>query len=145
MKTTSVVLCLFNLRNFMTKRAFGELELAILSILKANKRMTVKEVHHIIGEQNKYNTIMTVMVRLTQKKVLARERVGSQYEYWLLSSDVSASSFLEQFKKKFFGVKSSEAVSYLIESGEVSDEELEEMEQMLQEIKKRKKIKSGSK
>ena len=60
----------------MTKRSFGELELAILRVLKSGERMTVKQVHTLLGEQNKYNTIMTVMLRLAEKKTLARERVG---------------------------------------------------------------------
>ena len=51
----------------MTKRAFGELELAILQILKAGGRMSVKEVHQALGGHDKYTTIMTVMSRLAEK------------------------------------------------------------------------------
>jgi predicted transcriptional regulator len=125
----------------MTKRAFGELELAILHILKSGKRATVKEVHQILGEDNKYNTIMTVMLRLSEKDVLARERVGAHYEYWLLPAKAKIPSFMEKFKKKVFGLKPTEMVSYLIESEDITDEEIAEMEQMLEKAKAlRKKV-----
>jgi predicted transcriptional regulator len=124
----------------MTKRAFGELEFTILNILKPGNRMTVKEVWKILGESNKYNTIMTVMNRLAEKKVIARERIGLQYEYWVLPSQKKIPSFLEQFKQKFFGVKTSAMVSYLLESAEdISDEDLAEMEKMIEKAKKERK------
>lgn len=125
----------------MSKRNFGELELEVLQAFKADKRMTVKEIHQILGQdKNKYNTIMTVMVRLSQKNILMRERVGLQYEYWLTSPTTKAPSILEHLKKKFFGVKTSQVVSYLIESADdISEEDLAEMEKMIEKAKKDKK------
>jgi predicted transcriptional regulator len=124
----------------MAKRSFGELELSILHILKSGKKMTVKQVHQILGEENKYNTIMTVMMRLSEKKVLSRERVGLQYEYWLVERPIS--QIANQFKKKMLGIKPSEMICYLVESAsEISDEEFSEMEKML-EIAKQKRSKS---
>ncbi len=87
---------------------------------------------------------MTVMVRLTEKKVLARERVGSQYEYWLTTPESTPTSLLKQLKKKIFGFKPTEVVSCLIDSDEVSAEELAEMEKLLQNAKA-KKSKNGLK
>lgn len=124
----------------MTKRAFGELEIAILNILKSGQRMSVKDVHHIIGGQDKYTTIMTVLLRLTEKKMLAREKKGLHYEYWLLPTTKKTPSFFEKLKKMAFGIKTTAMVSYLIESAEdISDEELTEMEQLLRKIKKMRK------
>lgn len=121
----------------MSKRNFGELELEILQAFKSGKRMTVKEVYRILGEdKNKYNTIMTVMVRLSQKGILMRERVGLQHEYWLSDPSTKVPSFLEQIKKKFFGVKTSQMVSYLIESADdISAEDLIEMEKIIEKVK----------
>ncbi len=121
----------------MAKRSFGELEFSILHILKPGKRMTVKEVHQILGAENKYNTIMTVMLRLSEKKVLGRERVGLQYEYWLVNANKSASQIVNQFKQKMLGIKPSEMISYLVESAsEISDAEFSEMEKMLEKAKR---------
>lgn len=122
----------------MIKRAFGELELQILHILKSGK-MTVKDVHRILGGKGSYNTIMTVMNRLVEKKQLARERHGLQYEYWLLPQAKPASLF-EKIKEKFIGVNTSDLVSYLIEADEdLTEEELAAMEKILQKAKQKRK------
>lgn len=119
----------------MTKRAFGELESQILYILKSGERKTVKDVHKALGGNDNYNTVMTVMSRLAEKKKLARERIGLQYEYWLLKPSESF-SFLDKIKQKFSGMKTTALVSHLIESAEdLSDEDLVEMEKILQKIR----------
>ena len=119
----------------MTKRKFGELESQILYILKSGERQTVKDVHKALGGDDNYNTVMTVMSRLAEKKQLARERIGLQYEYWLLTP-LETFSFLDKIKQKFTGLKTTALVSHLIESAEdLSDEDLVEMEKMLQKMK----------
>lgn len=119
----------------MAKRAFGELESEILHLLKSGERKTVKDIHQQLGGQDSYNTIMTVMSRLAQKKTLGRERVGLQYEYWILS-DIHSSSFLEKLKKKLFGVKTSVLVSHLIETADdLSEEDLAAMEKLVQKAR----------
>lgn len=121
------------------KRAFGELELQILHILKSGKRKTVKDVQLELGGQDNYNTVMTVMVRLAEKKQLARERKGLQYEYWLLGSSDST-SFINTLKQKLFGVKASILINHLIERvDDLSEENLEEMEKMIQKARISKK------
>ena len=123
----------------MTKRAFGELESQILYILKSGERQTVKDVHKALGGKDNYNTVMTVMSRLAEKKQLGRERMGLQYEYWILNSRESL-SFLDKIKQKFSGLKTSVLVSHLIESAEdLSDQDLVEMEKMLKKMRDTKK------
>jgi predicted transcriptional regulator len=95
-------------------------------------------VHQLLGGKDKYNTIMTVMLRLANKKALARERVGLQYQYWLLSQSQKAPSFFEGIKRKIFGVRPVELFSYLIDSeSDLSDEELLEMEKILEKAKQK--------
>jgi predicted transcriptional regulator len=123
----------------MTKRAFGELESQILFILKSGERMTVKDVHRCLGGHDNYNSVMTVMSRLAEKKKLGRERVGLQYEYWNLAPTNSA-TFLDKLKQTFFGVKTSTLVSHLIESADdLTDNDLDEMEKMILKAKAAKK------
>lgn len=124
--------------NIMAKRAFGDLELQVLNILKAGERMTVKDVHRALGGNDNYNTIMTVMNRLTEKKQLAREKAGLQYEYWIVAQS-NIPSLFEKFKQKLFGVKTSAMVNYLIDSAEdLTDEEIVEMEKTLERVRKKK-------
>ena len=123
----------------MGKRAFGELEAEILNILRDGKRQTVKDVQKKLGGEDNYNTVMTVMSRLAQKKTLSRERMGLQYEYWHVAPSNSA-SFIDKIKHKFLGLKTSALVSYLIESADdLSESEIDEMEQLLKEARKKKK------
>lgn len=120
----------------MTKRAFGELELSILRLFKPEARLTVKDIHKALGEKDKYTTIMTVMNRLAEKKVLMREREGLQYHYWLANSQTKIPSLFEQIKQRVFNFKTSALVSYLIESSDdISDSELAEMEELIKKAK----------
>ncbi len=126
----------------MTKRAFGELEQAILQILRTGERKSVRDVQILLGGQDKYTTVMTVMNRLAEKKQLARERMGLHYEYWILSSPTKTRSFLEQIKQKMFGFKTTAMVSYLIESADdITDEDLVEMEKIIEQAKEQRKHK----
>jgi len=119
----------------MTKRAFGELESQILLILQSAERKTVKNVHQALGGLDNYNTVMTVMSRLAEKKKLGRERVGLQYEYWILPS-TNSFSFLDTLKQKFFGVTTSVLVNHLIETADdLSETDLEEMERLVLKAK----------
>lgn len=119
----------------MTKRAFGELESQIFFILKSGERKTVKEVQKALGGLDNYNTVMTVMSRLAEKKLLARERVGLHYEYWLLPSTTS-SSFVTALKRRLFAVAPSLLVSHLVEAvDDLSEEDLAEMEKLVQKAR----------
>lgn len=123
----------------MAKRAFGELESQILFILKCGERKTVKDVHKALGGQDNYNTVMTVMTRLVEKKQLDRERIGLHYEYWCLTASKSY-SFLHTLKHKFFGGTTRLLVSHLIETADdLSDEDLAEMEKLVQKARAEKK------
>ena len=123
------------------KRIFGELELAILTLFKTHEQLTVKEVLKMMGESDKYTTIMTVMSRLVEKNELQRERIGLQYHYCLNRSKKSApSSLLERLKAKIFGGRSASMISYLLEYGDdITEEELSEMEKLIQDVKKARK------
>lgn len=124
----------------MTKRAFGELESQILYILKSGDRKTVKEVQKALGGGDNYNTIMTVMSRLAEKKLLAREKVGLQYTYWITSPSIEPSSLLNKLKTKFIGIKTTILISHLIESAvDLTDDDLNEMELLLQKARANRK------
>ncbi len=117
----------------MIKRAFGELESQILYILKSGQKKTVKEVQLILGNGDNYNTVMTVMSRLAEKKQLQREKCGLQYLYWITASSIQTFPILDRIKQKLLGVKTSMLVSHLIETADdLSTEDLIEMEQLLQ-------------
>lgn len=123
----------------MTKRAFGDLEQGILNILQSGKRMTVKDVQELLNSNDKYTTIMTVMSRLADKKILGREKKGLRFEYWLLTGKQTPVTILERLKARLFGLKTVEAVSYLLDGADdLTKDDLEQMEKLIAEAKKRK-------
>lgn len=123
------------------KRGFGELELAILDILKSGGKMSVKEVQSQLSGNNKYTTVMTVMNRLAEKKVLMREKMGLHYEYMILAPQAKIPSLVQQFMQKMFGLKTVKLVSHLIDASEedMTEEELEELGNLIDNAKKKKK------
>lgn len=77
----------------------GELELAIMRIAWARSPVTVRQVHKALftARPLAYTTVMTVMGRLAEKGLLAREKRGRAYVYQVtkgreqLRADLAAS------------------------------------------------------
>jgi len=124
----------------MPKREFGELENSILQVMQSGQKMTVKEVQQALGDKDKYTTVMTVMSRLSDKKMLERERVGNRYEYWLSDHQVRPESLIKKFRSKLFGLTTANVVTHLInEAEDLTLDDLEDVEKMIAEAKKRRK------
>src|SRR5690348_13701957 len=101
----------------MSKRIFGELELAILNIFQKDDSVhTVRDVLQELGGEDKYTTIMTVMNRLVAKGELHREKKGQSYHYFLQTKKQRYSLF-EKWRQKIFGGNSALMISYLLKSG----------------------------
>jgi predicted transcriptional regulator len=124
----------------MGKRIFGELELAILRILKQSSTpLTVRAVLGALAEEDKYTTVMTVMSRLVAKGELCRVRAGQSYLY-TMQTQKPRSSLFEKWRQKIFGGKSALMISYLLESGQdITEEELVEIEKLIRAAKSRAK------
>lgn len=121
----------------MEKRLFGQLELEILQHLKALKKATVREILEKLAGDNKYTTVMTVMNRMVEKELLSRTKVKMQYEYQLKCPQTTSQlTLLQKMKQLIFGGSTASMVSYLIESEELSEKELNEMEAVIQGLKK---------
>jgi len=68
----------------MKKLAAGELENQVLQALwRSDEPMTPREVHNAMGDERglAYTTVMTILVRLWQKGLLDRERLGRAFAY----------------------------------------------------------------
>jgi predicted transcriptional regulator len=64
------------------RRAFGELESEVLAVLWAAPRPLVPaEVQAAVGGDLAYTTVMTILVRLHDKGVIEREKIGRAYAY----------------------------------------------------------------
>lgn len=124
----------------MGKRIFGELELAILNILKKEGApCTVREVLQALKSEDKYTTIMTVMNRLVAKGELQREREGLSYSY-SLRTQKPRFGLLEKWRQKIFEGNSALMIRYLLDSDkEITEEELGQIEELIHQAKKKEK------
>lgn len=71
----------FDLETHGLARVLGELEARILEIVWTAERATVKDVADALGPNAHLKTTMTVMNRMVEKKLLARERQGRAFYY----------------------------------------------------------------
>lgn len=68
--------------NSSERRAFGELEGAVLAALwAASGPLVPGDVQAAVGADLAYTTVMTILVRLHDKGLIEREKVGRAYAY----------------------------------------------------------------
>ena len=122
----------------MRKRAFGELELEVLKMVRELEKCTVRNVYEALGKYNQYTTIMTVMNRLVQKGDLERKKKGRLYEYWLSpEGSSSVMGLLDRLRNQLFQGNPSDLIHYLIESSpELMGQELDKLETLINKKKK---------
>ena len=65
------------------RKILGDLEADVMDVLWQREQATVREVHGCLCEEREiaYTTVMTVMTRLTEKKLLVREKDGIAFMY----------------------------------------------------------------
>ena len=75
----------FDLETHGLARVLGELQAKILEIVWSAERATVKDVNDTLGPNANLKTTMTVMNRMVEKELLARERQGRAFYYQAMS------------------------------------------------------------
>ncbi|MGK2929493.1 MAG: BlaI/MecI/CopY family transcriptional regulator [Acidimicrobiales bacterium] len=66
----------------MSRRGMGELEAAVMeSLWSSDDGLTPREVHDRVADDLGYTTVMTVVTRLWEKGLLAREPEGRSFRY----------------------------------------------------------------
>ncbi|MCR8632645.1 MULTISPECIES: BlaI/MecI/CopY family transcriptional regulator [Paenibacillus] len=121
-------------------RFFGTLEAKIMDILWDGEEMVIKDVQHKLEEEKvvNFNTVMTVMNRLVEKRVLQKRAAGRSFLYRPV---LSKPEFLEAQSKELthelmeeFG---SLVVNHMLDALEVADPMLmDKLEQKIKELKK---------
>ena len=121
----------------MTARSIGDQELALLRYVAEQGSVTVAQAVEGFGAGRGLarSTVLTMMDRLRAKGHLERWRVAGVFQY---SSPRSSGELLagvvRSFVEKTLDGSVSPFVSYLVESGEVSDEELAELERLVAKL-----------
>jgi len=90
----------FRLREQGLKRTLGDLESAVMELLWQGGPMAIAEVRQALPRQLTFNTVMTVLNRLTAKGLLLREPEGRRSLY---RPSLSREAFLEQLTRNVAG------------------------------------------
>jgi predicted transcriptional regulator len=126
----------------MHERSIGDQELALVRYVAEQGAVSVAQAVEGFGAPRGLarSTVLTMMERLRAKGFLARRRAGGVFRY---SSPASAGELLRgavrSFVERTLDGSVSPFVSYLVETGEVSDEELAELERLVARLQSRRK------
>jgi BlaI family transcriptional regulator, penicillinase repressor len=112
-----------------------ELELEILKVMWEFGPATVREVHERIQAFRPlaYTSVMTVMKIMTEKRYLRREKEGVGHRYHAqLDQESTTSSMLGDLVERLFDGSAAAASVRLLETVELSEEELNALRALLQ-------------
>jgi predicted transcriptional regulator len=126
----------------MKEKSIGDQELALLRYVAEQGAVSVAQAVEGFGTPRGLarSTVLTMMERLRAKGFLARRRAGGVFRY---SSPASPGELLRgavrSFVEKTLDGSVSPFVNYLVETDEVSDEELAELQRLVARLQSRRK------
>ena len=118
------------------------LESKILSVLWRNPSSNVREINASIGDgkERAYTTVLTSLQVMEKKGFVGRERRGLT-DYWSakVKEAAVARPMLWDLVQRMFGGRRKLAVQYLLEDGDLSENELDELQDLIDAARKRSK------
>ena len=126
----------------------SKLELQIMDALWSRGASSVREIQEAFPEKGRpaYTTVQTMVYRLETKNAIRRvKKIGNAHIFEAVVSRSSAQRRLIDELLAFFGGSSQPVVAHLIESGNLTLDDVKEAEQLLLKLKSGKSGKAGSK
>ncbi|GAB4133420.1 BlaI/MecI/CopY family transcriptional regulator [Thermopirellula anaerolimosa] len=119
------------------KLRLGDLQLKILRVLWHRGECGVTEVHQALGSgRYAYTTVATMLRKMEARKLVAHRSEGRRFVYFpLVREDAVARSAAAEFVDRIFKGSLTAAVCQLLDSRDVSREELEALERLIAERK----------
>ena len=124
----------------------SKLELQIMDALWSRGASSVREIQEAFPEKGRpaYTTVQTMVYRLETKNAIRRvKKIGNAHIFEAVVSRSSAQRRLIDELLAFFGGSSQPVVAHLIESGNLTLDDVKEAEQLLIKLKSGKSGKSG--
>lgn len=118
-----------------------DLETDIMNIVWQQRKVTVRDVYETLRETRPlaYTTVLTVLGTLTEKGVVQREMKDRTYVYRpRVSHKEAVNRSVQYLADKFFEGSARSLAAHMIESQELSPQELEELHRMIED-----KLKEG--
>ncbi len=115
----------------------GDLQLRIMRVLWDSGSATVAEVQQRLGRQRlAYTTVATMLRKMEDRGLVHHTEEGRKFFYRAtVSMDKVTRSMTADLVDRLFNGSLADAVSHLLETPDVSREELDRLEQMIQERK----------
>jgi BlaI family penicillinase repressor len=115
----------------------GDLQLRIMRVLWDSGAVTVSEVQQRLGRQRlAYTTVATMLRKMEERGLVDHLEEGRKFLYRpVVSLDAVTRSMTGDLVDRLFDGSLAEAVSHLLESREISREELDRLEQLIQQRK----------
>ncbi len=111
-----------------------DLELEILKILWRDGPLTVREVQEALAGTRRlaYTSVMTVMTIMTEKEYLRRVKRGRSFVYRArITEKATTKRILRDLVDRVFSGSSVAAVLHLLETADLSEQELKELRQLI--------------
>ena len=124
----------------------SKLEHQIMEALWSRGASSVREILEAFPEKGRpaYTTVQTMVYRLEEKGAIRRTRkIGNAHIFEAVISRASAQRRLIDELLAFFGGSSQPVVAHLIESGNLTLDDVKEAEQLLIKLKSGKSARSG--
>jgi BlaI family transcriptional regulator, penicillinase repressor len=117
-----------------------KLEMQIMEALWSNGPGSVREIQESFPAKDRpaYTTVQTLVYRLEAKNAIRRvKKIGNAHIFEAAVSRSSAQHRLIDELLSFFGGKSQPVMARLIETGQLTLDEVKEAEQLLKELEKK--------
>jgi BlaI family transcriptional regulator, penicillinase repressor len=124
----------------------SKLELQIMEALWSRGASSVREIQEAFPEKGRpaYTTVQTMVYRLETKNAIRRvKKIGNAHIFEAVVSRSSAQRRLIDELLAFFGGSSQPVVAHLIESGNLTLDDVKEAEQLLLKLKSGRSGRSG--
>lgn len=124
----------------MSEKRLSRLELKIMEALWRLGVASVREIQESLPEKSRpaHNTVQTILTRLEAKKAVRRaKKISNAYIYEPVISRGATQRQLVDELLGFFGGRAAPLVSHLIESGQLTLQDVEEARKVLKKESKR--------
>ena len=117
----------------------GDLQLKIMKVLWKAAPATVAEVRKKLGGRRlAYTTVATMLRKMEDRRLLRHDEVGRKFLYApVVSAEDVTRSMADDLVDRLFEGSMAATVSHLLETREVSPNELARLEQLIRERKTR--------
>jgi predicted transcriptional regulator len=116
----------------------GDLQLRIMRVLWGSQEATVSEVQRQLADERlAYTTVATMLRKMEQRGLVDHVEEGRKFIYRAaVAADEVTRSMADDFVNRLFDGSLADAVSHLLDSREVSRQELDCLERLIRQRKR---------